>query len=469
MGQTRAGADPPAGGGPVDLGPVRPAGDAPPDPAARPPAAGALIELGIIGDQPVEPIPGRRPVRRGASAPLLLVLAVLLGVTGSATASPPLRMLFRLTVDAGDTFTVAGDALLVVRPDGGLSAYAVDTGRLRWRAPVTPAASYAVLATGGLLLVGEYDRTGNASTVAVSATDGRVLWRHPRRVVAVDGAPALLSVSDVHSLFVRGGAGTGRRIEGPVARLDPATGRPLWSVPVVSTAVFEPVPGVPPRMMLVHDSGRIELRDLDDGRELATGWLPAADYAPGNPDTAGGVILLRHPTAGGVAVTAYDRDLLDRRWSRAEKMAVTARVRTCGALACLAGRSGVRAVDPYTGAERWFRDTWQSVEQRGEHLLAYGAGGVELVALADAATGEVLLPLRHWRAVPTAGTDLVLRHTDASAEQIMIALVEPAGRSLRMLGELPPGTRDCRGGRYRLVCRSADGDLVGWSYRPRAA
>jgi hypothetical protein len=241
-------------------------------------------------------------------------------------------------------------------------------------------------------------------------------------------------------------------------------------VPVSSTAVFEPVPGTPPRMLLVHGDGRAELRGLDDGRPLATAWLPAADYAPGNPGIAGGVVLLRHPTAGGVAVTAYDRDSLDRRWSRAEKVAVTARVRTCGALACLAGRSGVRAVDPGSGAERWFRDGWQSVEERNGYLLAYGTGGVELLALADAGTGQELLPLRQWRPVPAvAGTDLLLRHIDAPVGQVVVALAGAAGRPLRVLGKLPPGTRDCRSGRYRLVCRSADGDLVGWSYRPRAA
>jgi hypothetical protein len=321
---------------------------------------------------------------------------------------------------------------------------------------------------GGLVLLrprsfGESD----PGTVALAARTGAARWHHPGSLVFAAGSPTVLAVSEVRSL-----SGTGRRVEGPVEGVDLDTGRTRWTVPVPSTAVLTDLPGTPSRGLLVHDSGAAELRDLVTGAVIASTTFPPADYGPGNPGIAEGAVLLRHQGAIGTQITAYDPVTLQRRWSRSERSVFE--VQPCGRLACLVGRRGVLAVDPHDGTDRWYRYGWRNVEQRGGVLLAYGqatAAG-DLVGLVDPDTGRVTVDLRSWRpvagqeAVPgqvASGRLLVARDAHAGAGA-MVAVADPAAGRPRLLGELPPGTGDCRAVPGRLVCRSVSGKLVLWSY-----
>lgn len=458
---------PTTGRSPHGSGPVRsPAGGSPDRSRSAAGRGSVVIELGVErGAWEPATDAGRGPVSRPRAVLTSLVLVLLLTVTGSA--APPgarLRTVFRVPTAPGDTFAVSGDAVLVARrrAGGGLVGYGLGTGRLRWQAPVFPPTSYAVRRLAGLLFVGERSGSGGGTrSAAVLADSGVVLWRRPGRIVPVEGAAVVLAVSDVAGFF-----GAGRRIEGEVTALDPRTGRERWSVPLPSQAVLQVVPGDRARILLVHDGGRAELREVTDGRPVAAVGLPGADYGPDNPTVSGDSVVLRHPTASGTAVTGYAAGTLARRWSRTENGQLET-VRPCSPLLCLISRAGVRGVDPADGTSRWFRPQWRVGEARGGYLQTYGPsdGVVDLLGLAEPRTGRLVLDLRGWRLVPgAADTALLLSRVDRSTGRTVVAVADAGARTVRVLGALPTGTGDCRGGSGRLVCRSADGTVVGWSY-----
>jgi hypothetical protein len=432
-----------------------------------------VIELGSYRDPDPDAGP-RPPAARNRVLPLTVLAVVLLTVTAAAPpAAVPLRETARIAAAVTDAYTVSGDDVLVARrrgADAGLAAYSGDTGRRLWQAPVTPSTSFGIRRDGPTLFVGERVAGGGqpgvistrVGTAALSMASGAVLWRHVGRVVPVEGATTALVVSDVPSFF-----GGGRRVQGAVLGIDVRTGRQLWSVPVPATAALQPLPGARARMLLIHEGGRMQTHDLSDGQVLATAQLPPANYAPDNPAVIGDTVLLRHPQRGGWALSAYDAGSLARRWSRAEPN-VADTVRACGSLICVSARSGVRGLDPADGSSRWAQSGWRTVEPRGANLLVYGAaaGTAELIGLATAQTGALRLDLRRWRAVPgPADADVLLTRAADADGGTVIAMVDPAGGAIRILGTLTTGTGDCRAGKGLVVCRSGGGAIVGWRYR----
>lgn len=410
---------------------------------------------------------------RGWTPVIAAIVAVLL--LGGSIAPPPPRLqeVLGLRFGPADTFALTVESMLLVHsPERGtLSAYDLGTGERRWRA-AAPAVAYRLRSGGGLVLLrARGTGPGDPGTIALAQDTGAARWRRPGTVVAVAGAPTVLAVSEVRSL-----AGAGRRVEGSVVGVDSVTGRTRWTVPVPLTAVLQPLPGAPARAVLVHDDGRIEVRDLETGAQLAGNRLPPADYGPDNPGVVGDTLMLRHPDDAGPMVTAYAADTLAVRWSRPATAAYDTQV--CGDAACLVGRSGVRAVDPVSGAELWSRPGWRGVEQRGDHLLAFGLGadGDAAVGIVDPRTARVVVNLRRWQVLPSAvnGAAVVvtrptmLEPTDpeqtGTLVRILVGAADPATRTVRPLGFLPTDTGDCRAAPARLVCRSG-GRLVVWSYR----
>jgi PQQ-like domain len=392
----------------------------------------------------------------------LLVLVVSGGST--ATPPPPLSPLLSLSVGPADSYAVTDAGQLLTQDSGTLSAYDLGTGDLRWQADtLTP--TFRLRAGSGVILLRPWAiGPGRPSTVAISETTGRLRWSREGSVVTIPGSDTLLAVSAVRSL-----SGTGRRIEGPVESVDPRTGAPRWRVDVPASAVLTGVlgpAGEPPRLLLVHDDGTLAVHDLGTGRLLGTAALPPADYGPGNPAVSGGLIVLWHSSPNGTQMTAYDTTLR-RVWSRPAQDAGDAV--PCGPLMCLAGPFGVRAVDPATGVQRWYRDGWRSVEQRGALLLASGSsiGAGDTIGIVDPATGRVVVDLRGWR--PVAGLAepdqlLVTRVVDTGARMV-VAVADVRDGLPRPIADLPPGTGDCQAAPGRLICRSMAGELTVWAYR----
>ncbi|MEV6595412.1 PQQ-binding-like beta-propeller repeat protein [Actinoplanes sp. NPDC051346] len=425
--------------------------------------ATVVIDLGLARGEPDEyDTPVGRTVPRWF-APLLIAVIVLLGSAASAAPPPPaLSPVLSLRFGPADPFTLTDTGDLLAQSLGRLAAYDLGDGRMRWQAR-SEAPSYRLRIGGGLVLLRPYSggAYSDRGTTAVSLADGSARWRRSGSIVTVAGSDTLLAVSTVRSY------GPGRRVQGPVEAVDPATGRTRWRVDVPSTAVLLGVPGStgqPARMLLLHDSRVAAVHDLATGAVLAHAELPAADYGPENPVVSGGFLLLRHPATTGSAVSAYDLTLRQR-WTRPAGFAFG--VTACGRLACLVGPDGVRAVEVSDGVEAWFRPGWRSVEQHGGLIIAYGttAGDADPVGIIDPATARVLTDLHGWRPVPgTGGDHLLVARTTGGDGRTMVAIAAPGDARPRPLSDLPAGTGDCQVGSGRLVCRTTSGELMIWAY-----
>ncbi|MEH1168488.1 PQQ-binding-like beta-propeller repeat protein [Micromonospora sp. CPCC 205539] len=342
---------------------------------------------------------------------LLLVVCTLLG---GATA--PARLLAQVGPPLPDRSTLlsAGPLLLVVDPGTDpptVSAYDVAApGRpARWRVAVPPAVGWSAEAAGDLLLITERDQVRRVTaTTARSVRTGRPLWRRPERVYAA--GDAAVGVSEVRSA-----SEPGRRVEGEVHGVDPASGATRWSVRVPSTAVLRVLPG---SVLLVQDDGLTRLLDARDGTVRGQGLLPPADYSPDNPQVIGGRLVLRHPVGGGVALTGYDLPTVAQRWRMpVERGELT--LRPCEGLLCGQDERGRWALDAGSGALVWM---WPA-GARWRTVAGSRAGNGPLVLFGTAADGERNL-------IATAGRD-----------------------GPRVRGVLPAGAADCRSAGARLVCR----------------
>ena len=424
-----------------------------------------VIDLGLERGEP----PSYRS-RGGASAPswapivFLGVLVLLIAGASAGPAQAPLTPVFSLEVGPADTYTITADGDLLAQTYGLLTSYDLADGRMRWQAgQSTPA--YRLRLDDGLLLMRPWTAgSDEPATTAISVADGTAQWTRPGAVVTVAGSGTLLAVNAVRSL-----SGSGRRVQGPVDAIDPETGWTRWTVPVPNTAVLLGVPGAADemsRMLLMHDDRTLAVHDLATGRLLARTTVPAADYNPENPTVAGGMILLRHPGHWGAEISAYDPATLRRAWS--QPVGPAYEIVSCGRLACLSGPDGVHAIDPQTGALRWSRAAWRSIEPVGARYVAYRAPDhTDPVTVFDPATGGSQIDLDGWRPVPAGGVinHLVLTRSVEGGTRTMVAVARPGEQQPRPLAALPAGNGDCQAVPGRLVCRSMYGELVVWAYR----
>jgi putative pyrroloquinoline-quinone binding quinoprotein len=424
-----------------------------------------VIDLGYErGEPPSYGSRGRDTSPAWLPVAFLSVLVLLMAGASAGPAKSPLDTVFSLSVGPADAFALTDDGTLLAQTYGLLTSYDLDDGRIRWQAgQSTPA--YRLRLGEGLVLMRPWAiGSTEPGTTAVSIGNGSPQWERPGNVVTVAGSSTLLSVSSVRSL-----SGNGRRVQGPIEAVDPVTGTTRWTVQVPNTAVLLGVPGAADegsRMLLMHDDRTLAIHDLDTGQRLASTQVPAADYSPDNPTVAGGMILLRHPGQWGAELSAYDPVTLRLHWTaQAENVF---EVDPCGALACLSGPGGVRAVDPETGLIRWNRPSWGSVEPFGTSYVAYrSADRIEPVTVFDPDDGAVEVDLRGWRPVPAVGAighQLFTRATETGG-RTMVAVAQPGKRSPSPLAALPAGVGDCQAVPERLICRSSFGELVVWAYR----
>ena len=379
---------------------------------------GTVIELGTAHgavDEDAPPPPCHR--RTAARARLATASAVLLLLCAAATpAQATLRQAVVVPAAPGASVSVVGDLLVVADPHapGGpgtyVTAYALPGGMPRWTVRMPATAPHTAERAGEVLLVAERDPLRRrAATTALSARTGEVRWRRIGAVVTAENAPVGLAVSEVP-----GAGAPGRRIEGFVEAVDLASGWTRWSTTLPSSAVVAVV-AQPAVAVVVHDSGRAEVRDLVTGGIRGVRGLPPADYAPDNPRQAGRTLVLRHPESGRDVLTGYDLPTLDVRWSRSAGTAPDVRWAGCGDRLCARTPEVNWTLDPATGAAS----------------VAPGDGGI-------------------WRSVRGSGDRLVARDLD---DQRLLLATDQSPAGPRTIGALPPGHRDCRAGGVALVCR----------------
>ncbi|WCN78636.1 PQQ-binding-like beta-propeller repeat protein [Micromonospora sp. LH3U1] len=383
-----------------------------------------LIELDDDRGAPPDDRPPPPEVsRRWRVALLLMVCGLLLG-----GAAEPAHLTPRVgpALPAGATVLGSGPLLLVVDPGTNpptLSAYdaAAPHRPARWQVTMPPASGWSAEAAGDLLLVAERDQVRGARvTTARSMRTGQPLWQRPERVYAA--GDAAVAVSEVRSA-----SDPGRRVEGTVHGVEPATGATRWSVPLPSTAVLRVLPGTPGRVLLVQDDGLARLLDARDGTDRGRGWLPPADYGPDNPQVVGGNLVLRHPSGSGAALTGYDLPGLAPRWQTpVEPGELT--LRPCQGLICGHDERGRWAIDVGTGTRAW---TWPAGARW--HTVAGARVATEpLLLLGMASDGKRTL-------VATVGRD-----------------------GPRVTAVLPAGLTDCRRVAAGLICRDGTARVTVW-------
>ncbi|MCG5471229.1 hypothetical protein LADH09A_005213 [Micromonospora sp. LAH09] len=383
----------------------------------------ALIELGEDRGVPLDDrAPPPQASRRWRVALLVVACALLGGAAPPAHLTPQVGP----AVPARATVLGAGPLLLVVDPGATpptLRAYDVAAPHrpARWQVTVPPASGWSAEAAGDLLLLVERDQVrGTRVTTARSMRTGQPLWQRPERVYAA--GDAAVAVSEVRSA-----SEPGRRVEGTVHGVDPATGATRWSVPVPSTAVLRVLPGTPGRLLLVQDDGLARLLDARDGTDRGRGWLPPADYGPDNPQVVDGHLVLRHPNGGAAALTGYDLPGLTPRWQWAVEPGELT-LRPCQGLICGHDERGRWAIDAGTGARVW---TWPA--------------GVR------------------WQTVAgprVAAEPLVLLGAASGGERALVATVGRDGP--RVTAVLPAGLTDCRRVASGLICRDGTARVTVW-------
>jgi outer membrane protein assembly factor BamB len=427
-----------------------------------------IIDLGLDRGEPETYASPTRSTVPDWFRPLLVAVLVLVALTASAAPPPPaLTSLLSLRVGPGDSYLITDSGQLLAQSAGTLTAYDLADGAERWAA-ATSAPTYRIRTASGVALLRPWAiGPGQPRTTAVDLATGEARWSYSGSVMTVAGSTVLLAVQGVRTISTGG-----RRIEGAVESVDPATGAVRWRVTVPSTAVLMGVPGPagqPPRMLLVHDNRTMAVHDLGTGRLLASAPLPPADYGPENPSVSGGLIVLWHPTGWGAEISAYDPVTLALKWRR--PAGGTYDPTACGPLTCLVGPDGVQGLDPANGAIRWYQPSWRGLELRGDRLLAYASpGGIsDPIGFVDPGTGRVLVDLRGWRPLGSpadTGDVLVTRVVEAGAHTI-VAVAHPGDAHPRLLTDLPAGTGDCQAVPDRLICRSASGELNVWAYREK--
>jgi putative pyrroloquinoline-quinone binding quinoprotein len=428
-------------------------------------SAPIIIDLGYErGEPPTYRSPGRSTVPPWFLVASLSVLVLLFAGASAGPVKSPLSAVFQLPVGPSDGYALTGTGALLAQSYGQLSSYDLRTGRLRWEAGES-SPSYRLRTIDNLVLMRPLAIAGGDSgTTAVSITTGASRWARTGNVVTVPGSSTLLGVSGLRSVTT----GNVRRVTGTVDAIDPYTGATLWTVMVPGTAVLVGVPGPGDeggRMLLIRDDNTATLHDLSDGSVLATGRLPIAEYGTDNPVVAGGEILLRHPGASSVELSAYDPATLRQLWTM--PVDGTFAVESCGDVACLVSSHGLTGIDPATGDHLWSRPGWTTIEREGRVFVAYGGPGSDSpIGVVDPESGAVQVRLNGWRPVEGSGGDdeLLVTRIEAAGARTMVAVARSGDMQPRVLAQLPSGIGDCQAAPGRLVCRSMYGQLVVWAY-----
>lgn len=426
----------------------------------------AVIDLGEAtqaGARATAPPPParRRPVLAAVS---LLLLALLTGAVHRGPPAAPHTLAARL----GDTTVVYDDRLFVVGPGPRktIAEYALPSGRLlsRSTAPV-PGAIFDVQPAGAVLLVSYQVENGGAETEAtvalVPGTD-RVLWTQPARLLAASPADglALLRVNSPEPVVHWFGVA-----------LD--TGEVRWQMrrPARGFIVEADLSDGFPRMLVTADAtGRIEVRDARTGRVTSTVTARLRDRPTGADVPiwpAGDLVLAGGP--GGT--TAYRLPDLAERWrSPVDLTGSWVRSDCIAGICSLSWQGGVTLLDRDTGARRWGDSRWNYVDPAGDVLLAHEVVPDRVsqrVSVLDPVTGRVLGDFGRWRPVGTAapdGTMIGLREHLVD-DTVWYARLDPADRTVRLLGTAKDVSGDCRTTPDVLVCRRIDASVGLWALK----
>ncbi|MEV6690836.1 PQQ-binding-like beta-propeller repeat protein [Micromonospora sp. NPDC051196] len=427
-----------------------------------------VIDLGDRAE-PTDAQPSHRR-RAGRFRPLLVpvTLVVLLALTGAAP--PALRMQAILPSSLAAEVFLTGDQIVAVVPvrEAGDDSQEVLAYRRParvdgapqplaplWRLPIgSNRVSVAEhVGDGGLVLSLFGTDNDKTETMLLDSRTGQLRWRQPG-IATLDGSGrVLLRTYDGQEPIV-------------LASVELATGRVLWSLPLVARfAAYHQRSAVIDAIVVTTVAGDVEVLDPRTG--VSRGRLPAA-FADAGPYQHASVVgdLVLVPNSTGVA--AYHVDGLERRWQTT--LPPVAWVHRCGVLACarVDDGGGVHILDPTTGAVRWRVVEDVDVLRAGDaRALVVDHGSSPLtVAFVAADTGRVVADGERWDLVDEFGDAPHLLGTRSVRDVgVVLARLDPAHAQPRRIDVLPGAAGNCGHRADLIVCRRQDGDFGVWQLR----
>lgn len=364
----------------------------------------------------------------------------------------------------------AGDAFYVLRGNGTLAwnvtAYAWSDGTERWRRPLAGPDPDLMIAGAAVLVTHQpCDPQRPPSVDRLDPLTGRPLWTAPGAVL-----PAGAGLPTGELLLVQGAGCGDRRQVTSLTAADPVDGSPRWTVRFPSG---RPVVAGDGWFAAVDGDGGVDTYAMD-GRRLGSGTVTETSIVLA---AGGSLIAADQPDPGRPGLlTGLPHGAPDPAWTIPLDGAAAA----CGPWLCVTGSTATgletgqvtrpvtgqvtRAVDPATGRTRW---TTRAFEQQiagpgsviGPVIGSPIGAGVRIVRWSDG--GE--LPLPGWRLLPPV---------DGSAAPVvqrgdLVGVADLTAGRLDVLGTLPGPQRRCLTGGLtasglRLVCVDATGRTRLW-------
>lgn len=425
-----------------------------------------MIDLGEVTHEqsgPAVPLDHRRLLRALLA---LLTAAGVLAVGGSAPgARPGLRPLWiapfamerdAVALDRGTAYVARTGDDIGARPT--VAAYDLDTGAMRWSAPVgTRLAGYTPRPAGDIVLApvdpitfihneengDRYFYIAIQTTIALDAATGHELWR-----VDGDARPSVPTGTALVADHDKQNHVVGLR----AIRL--RDGAELWRLALPPLAGWTPLPSFdhPEAIATVTANGTVAVYGFAGGELRRTGRLPGAgpgvvtSIEPAGPNFA----VSRDVAEGGATTTVYDSGTFEALW-------LADYVAACGALTCSSSSDGLSARDPSTGRVVWnlpaIHDGWQV----GADRMLVGADRTNnRLRLVDSRTGKLLgRPITGLAAAVSgeAGSVLVTRPSRDPLGQLVVTRVDLADGRQTPLGRFGPSGD-------QAVCLSSPGYLA---------
>jgi PQQ-like domain len=377
----------------------------------------AIIDLGFVDVPYADTVEDERMPGLARGWGLLLCLGVVALLTAATPRPAPPRTVARIQLGIGD-YALRGSTLYLLESalrQTSVTAVDAGNGQERWHYVPAGDLTFTDVHAAGPTVVLSSDSCGSGadgSTAAVDAATGDELWHRTGAPLGLTGDSPVEVVTE-GAWFDRCGAmlGNGRPTTGLLTwrALDRRTGVARWTetLPRGTVIALDGSPGGIGYAALIDPADQLRVFDFATGRasppvgglvKRAERWFLAtlglvlvarwADTAPGAPTR--------------LAVTAYDRRTLTRRWVAALPASRSAssdrddavQLRTCGPLVCVLTATGTVSLEPANGARRWIAPRAAFTAVPGGLLADYtvgAAGAVGHSRLIDVALTRVIV------------------------------------------------------------------------------
>jgi hypothetical protein len=219
----------------------------------------------------------------------------------------------------------------------------------------------------------------------------------------------------------------------------------------------------------VRSNGVLESRDATTGELTATRNGPPLDPNSNSVvSTIGDMAVIGGQTSG---VTAYALPGLTPIWKTGVDLSQTWMRDSCGQVICaFRPQQGMIALDPANGRLLWGSDRWAYAEPAGNYLVAAVLNrrpDDPSYWVLDPRTGRVLGDFGKWETIAsdTVPDQLYGLYTVPGEDVMFYGVLDPARRTVRILGSGTRVSGNCQTSVDALICRLIDASVAIWRLR----